>query len=151
MQRIWIYQANRKLTAAEWQYADEVLSAFTDQWKAHGTPLAARSEIRYQQFIILMVDDAVATPSGCSIDASVRLLKKIEADLGVSLFDRMPITYKSGDRVETVSKSEFEKLVHSGSVNKDTVVFNNLIQTYPELATAWEVPLKDSWHARVFL
>lgn len=151
MERIWIYQANRQFTDAENVYILDKLESFTSQWKAHRKALAAKAEIRYDRFIILMVDDEVEQPSGCSIDKSVHLLKEIEEETGLTLFDRMQLAYRdvSGDIV-VVPRHEFEQRIAQGEVTDDTIVFNNLVPSYPELDTHWEIPLKDSWHANVF-
>ena len=150
MERIWIYQADRQLTDTEKIHILDKLKGFTSQWKAHGKALAAKAEIRYNRFVILMVDDEVEQPSGCSIDRSVHLLKEIEAETNLSLFDRMQIAYHSKAGIEAVSRDEFEQLIAEGKVTGETIVFNNLITSYSELETHWEIPLKDSWHAKVF-
>ena len=151
MQRIWIYQADRILEAAEKTLIQDRLASFTAQWKAHGKQLAANAEIRYDRFIIVMVDDEVAPPTGCSIDKSVHLLKEVESETGVQLFDRMQISYRQDDDIVVVPRAAFEQLIADGVVTADTIVFNNLITSYPELETHWEVPLAESWHASVFL
>ncbi|WP_262245388.1 ABC transporter ATPase [Parapedobacter soli] len=151
MQRIWIYQADRQMTVADKVKVLDKLALFTAEWKAHGRPLAANAEVRYDRFIILMVDDAIAPPTGCSIDKSVYLLKEIEKETGLDLFDRLQIAYRKKERIEVVPRDEFERLIAAGEITEDTIVFNNLITSYPELETHWEVPLKESWHAQVFL
>lgn len=150
MERIWIYQADRQMSAEDKRKVLDKLELFTAEWKAHGRPLAAKAEIRYDRFIILMVDDAIAPPTGCSIDKSVYLLKEIEKETGLNLFDRLQMAYRDGDRIAVAPRSEFERLIGAGEVTGDTIVFNNLITTYPELETHWEVPLSESWHAQVF-
>lgn len=151
MQRIWIYQADRQMTATDKAKAQDKLALFTAEWKAHGRSLAATAEIRYDRFVILMVDDTIAPPTGCSIDKSVYLLKEIERETGLNLFDRLQLAYRKGDQILVAPRHEFEQLIATGEVTDDTIVFNNLITSYPELETHWEVPLKESWHAQVFL
>lgn len=151
MQRIWIYQADRELTDSEEQHILSRLEEFTGQWRAHGKQLAATAEVRHRRFVILMVDDSVAPPTGCSIDKSVHLLKEIEQEIGLNLFDRMQVAYKDGEAVKVASRDEFAAQLASGALTADTIVFNNLVASYPELADKWEVPVKESWHARVFL
>lgn len=151
MQRIWIYQADRQLREGEKALIIDKLSEFTAQWKAHGKQLAASAEIRYDRFIIIMVDDAVAPPTGCSIDKSVHLLKTIESTTGLRLFDRMQVAYRDAEGIKAVSRAEFEKLLATGVVTDETIVFNNLVASYPELESHWEIPLRESWHAKVFL
>src|SRR5690606_3247813 len=137
MERIWIYQADRQLTAADKAKVLDKLELFTAAWKAHGRPLAAKAEVRHDRFIILMVDDAIAPPTGCSIDKSVYLLKEIERETGLNLFDRLQMAYRDGEQITAVPRSEFERRIATGEVTADTVVFNHLITTYPELETHW--------------
>ncbi|SEM14350.1 hypothetical protein SAMN05216436_10240 [bacterium A37T11] len=151
MERVWIYQSDRQLTTTEEERILEVLDDFTGQWKAHGKRLSAWAEVRYGYFVIITVDEAVATPTGCSIDKSVHLLKDLEGELKITLFDRMQIAYKKeGGEVIVVSRTVFEQLLAEGVISTETIVFNNLVQNRDELASNWEIPLKNSWHSKVF-
>ncbi|HEY1025602.1 MAG TPA: ABC transporter ATPase [Sphingobacteriaceae bacterium] len=148
--RVWIYQSNRALTPQEQSQIQAVLNEFTAQWHAHGDKLAAAAEIRHDRFIILSVDEAQAGASGCSIDRSVNLMKDIEKQFGLNLFDRFNIVYRENGTVKNADRETFEQLVASQQVTGETIVFNNLVATRKELETNWQVPMKDSWHARVF-
>lgn len=148
--KIWIYQSNRQFTADEEAFVDNWLKSFTKQWEAHGRKLNAFSEIRYSRFIILAVDEGQAEASGCSIDKSVSLMKQIEQELSISLFDRFNIAWKDAAGVHSGSREEFEQKIISGEITENTIVFNNLVQTLGELEEKWEVPFKESWHATVF-
>lgn len=152
MERIWIYQAERELNQGEQALILKKLREFTGQWRAHGKKLSASAEIRYNLFIILMVDDSVEWPSGCSIDKSVYLLKDLETEIGVGLFDRLRVAFRKSSHapVQIASKTDFEDLIARGEVDQNTIVFNNLIPAYPDLKDKWEVPLSQSWHAKVF-
>jgi hypothetical protein len=148
--RIWIYQANRVLNPVEEQKIQQKLDDFTSQWQAHGHQLAAHGEIRHHQFIILSVDEQVAGATGCSIDKSVYLMKEIEQEFNLDLFDRFRIAYRDGENVINCSKEEFEELLSRGELNSETIVFNNMVSNRRELNTSWEVAMKDSWHGQVF-
>ncbi|WP_231462315.1 MULTISPECIES: ABC transporter ATPase [unclassified Pedobacter] len=148
--RVWIYQSNRKLTSIEEREILQKLEAFTSQWKAHGNELMAKAEIRYGYFIILIVDEAQAGITGCSIDSSVRIIKDIEQTHGIDLFNRFNIAYKLDDVVHVQGKEDFETLVNIKNVTPETIVFNNMVQSLQELETKWEIPFKNSWHAQVF-
>jgi len=150
MERIWVYQASRELGVEEEQYVASKLEAFTAQWKVHGKPLAASVAIRYHRFVIIAVDQSVAMPSGCSIDKSVHLLKELEQELQVEFFDRMQMAYRDEQGIVAVSRQVFERLIEEGKIDTDTIVFNNLVSSREELETKWEVPFKESWHAKVF-
>jgi hypothetical protein len=148
--RVWVYQANRKLTDAEVQQLQPELDHFAAAWTAHNNQLKAKAEIRYNRFIILIVDESQAGASGCSIDKSVRFIHELEAQYGIALLDRFNMAYKSGEEVLSVSRREFENLLSAGDVTPDTIVFNNLVQNLGELQTKWEVQFKQSWHQQVF-
>ncbi|MET4081634.1 hypothetical protein ABIB40_001583 [Pedobacter sp. UYP30] len=148
--RVWIYQSDRQFTLSEEKVIAEKLAVFTKQWQAHGSELLASAEIMHGFFIVLIVDETQANVTGCSIDSSVRLIKEIEKELKVDLFNRLNIAYLDGDQVALVGRSEFEDLINQGKVNAETIVFNNLVQTLKELNNSWKVPFRNSWHTKVF-
>ena len=148
--RIWIYQSDRILKQEEEAAILQVLEEFTSNWQAHGHDLAALGEVIYHKFIVLSVDEQVAGATGCSIDKSVALMKDIEQKFNINLFDRFQIAFKFNDELKSCRREEFEEMIKNKHVNENTIVFNNLIQTRKELKTNWEIPFKESWHARVF-
>ncbi len=148
--KIWIYQANRELSNDEVVLATSKLSDFIKNWQSHGKDLIASFQIKYKQFIIISVDVTKTNYSGCSVDASVALIKEIEKELQVDLFDRLKITFKSNENVNTVNLANFKKYIVEGKIDKNTVVFNNLVKTIAEFQEKWEIPAKDSWHIRMF-
>ncbi|MCJ8208709.1 ABC transporter ATPase [Mucilaginibacter sp. RS28] len=148
--RVWIYQSDRELNQAEVSQLQQQLDNFCYNWTAHNHQLKAGAEIRYNRFIILMVDESQAGASGCSIDKSVRFLKDIEQQFGIDLFDRFNLAYKAGDKVLSAPRAVFEELIKQGKINLDTIVFNNVVQNVAELKAKWEVPFKNSWHAQMF-
>ncbi len=148
--KVWIYQSNRAFTDAEVIAIQQKLNDFTSQWKAHGQQLKADAEIIYQFFIVFTVDEAAAGVTGCSIDASVRVIKEIENEYQVDLFDRFNIAYKISDKVIVSNKEDFETLVNIKTIGPKTIVFNNLVQTRQEFEQKWETVFEDSWHSKVF-
>lgn len=150
MERIWIYQANRILNSEEAKSLLEKMDKFTEQWTAHGKQLAAQALLKYNQFLIIRVNEGLVKATGCSIDKSTDMLKRVQQELGLDFFDRMQIAYRDAENIKTVSRSEFERLIESGKIDENTIVFNNMVGNSQELEEKWEVPLKDSWHAQAF-
>jgi hypothetical protein len=148
--RVWIYQSNRALNIEEEKQIQQILDDFTSQWLAHGHQLAAKGEIRYSLFIILSVDEKQAGATGCSIDKSVNLMKQLEQEFNITLFDRFQIAYRDGENIVSCNREDFEKSLREGKINSETRVFNNIITTRKELENKWEVPVKNSWHAQLF-
>lgn len=147
--RIWIYQAGRTLTTEEVNSIGVQTQQFLESWTAHNKDLRAGYEIRYSRFLILMADEQVADASGCSIDKSVHFIQSLEKQYGISFMDRMQFAYKMNDQVDAVSRTGFEKLFADGIIDENVHVFNNLVDTKGALETAWEVPVKESWHKQL--
>ena len=148
--KVWIYQSDREFSNEEQQAIQLQLNDFTAQWKAHGHQLQAKAEILYNYFIVFIVDEASAGTTGCSIDASVRVIKGIEQEYSVDLFNRFNMAYKVDDKVVVLNKEDFETLISIKKITRDSIVFNNLVQTLEDFENKWEVPFKDSWHNKVF-
>jgi hypothetical protein len=148
--RVWIYQSDRELPDAQVTQILDQLSRFAAEWTAHNNQLKAKAEIRYNRFLILIVDETQAGASGCSIDKSVNFMKKLEQQFGINLFDRFNLAYREGEKVLSLPRQGFEELLKEGKINKQTIVYNNLVQNLSELDKSWEVPFKDSWHIQLF-
>jgi len=146
--RIWVYQANRKLTDHEVAFIKERIPVFLENWTAHGKDLEAGFEIRYNRFIIIGLNQQNASATGCSIDASVKFIQSIEQELGIDLLDKMNVTYYNGDYIAHKTLLDFKKMAKAKSVSKETIVFNNLVATKAEYLENWKVPAKESWHSR---
>jgi len=129
--RVWVYQSDKELTAAQVIELQAALDNFTTGWTAHDNQLKAKGEIRYNRFIVLVVDESQAGASGCSIDKSVHFMKQVEQHFGINLFDRFNLAYRNGEDVLSVPRHTFEELLTSKTITA-------------------EVPFKDSWHARLF-
>ena len=146
--RLWIYQSNRKLSNEELAIIEPRIIEFLKQWTAHGKELNAGYEIKYNRFIVLGLNQENASASGCSIDASVGFIQSLEKEFEIDLMDKMNVTYYNGDFIAHKSLSDFKKMAKAKSVSKNTVVFNNLVNTKIDYIENWEVPAKDSWHNR---
>ena len=145
--RIWIYQSARKLTEAEKLTISETLLAFTQEWAAHGNPLKTSFKIFYDQFIVLAADESFNEASGCSIDGSVRVLKQIDQQFKLDLFDRTKIAFKK-DSVEVINLNDLSKTLGQGLWEHNTLVFNNVLTVKGELETAWILPANQTWLKR---
>lgn len=147
---MWIYQSDKKLADEVVQQVQQRLNAFTAEWTAHNNQLKAKAEIRYNRFLILIVDETQAGASGCSIDKSVHFMQRLEQEFGLNLFDRFNLAYREGNEVLSLPRRDFEEMLKQGKLNKESIVYNNLVQNLTELQTKWEVPFKDSWHVQLF-
>ncbi|WP_445747802.1 ABC transporter ATPase [Polaribacter sp.] len=146
--RVWIYQSNREFTQKEIDFITEKAIAFINNWTRHGDDLKGSFTIKYNQFLILAVDENFNSVSGCSIDASVRFVQQLEQTLQLDLMDKMNITFKDGNNINLIKLPQFQEFVKSKKINAETIVFNNLVATKEDFENNWEVPAKRSWHNR---
>lgn len=146
--RVWVYQANRKLSDGEVAQIKELTNNFLTKWTAHGAELEAGFEIKYNRFIVIGLNQTNASASGCSIDASVHFIQSLEQKFDVDLLDKMNVTFYTGEYIAYKPLADFRKMAKDKSVSKNTVVFNNLVNTKAEYLENWEVPATESWHGR---
>lgn len=146
--RVWVYQCNRLFSLSEALEIEDMLKNFTAQWKSHGTPVKGTGYLFFGQFIILMADERATGVSGCSTDSSVRLIKDIEQQFSVNMFDRTTLAFIVKDKIELLPLSQLQYAVDNGFITPDNLYFNNLVQTKEELENNWVVTVKDSWLAK---
>lgn len=146
--KVWVYQSSRPFVEHEVLQIQEQLEQFYLQWNAHGTPVKGWAKLLFDRFIVLIADETEVKVSGCSIDSSVRIIKSIERQYEVTLFDRLSITFLVKDKAEVLPITQVQFAIDKGYINGDTLVFNNIVTTKQELLDNWLQPLKNSWLAQ---
>ncbi len=143
--RVWIYQSNRLFTLSEAMELEEMIGAFCAQWTTHGAKVSAYGNLFFGRFIVLMADETAAAVSGCSTDSSVRLIKDIAANYNVDLFNRMQLAFIIKDGIEILPLAQVNYALENGFISRETLFFNNLVQTKEELENNWIIPVGTSW------
>lgn len=149
--RLWIFGVDRPLSTEERERLLAEVGTFLSGWKAHGHPLAAAREWRHDRFLLVAVDDRVEPPSGCSIDALVRILRGLESALEVRMLggDRLWIREGRNGDITRLSRSDFKDRAARGEINAETAVFDLSLTRLGELRSGkWELPAGESWHRR---
>ena len=149
--RVWIYQAHRLFTLQEALTIEGLLESFVRDWQSHGTPVKGYANLFYGQFIVLIADETASGVSGCSTDSSVRLIKQIEQQTGVQLFDRLNLAFYVQQKVQLVPLAQLPYALDNGLIQPDTLYFDNTVQTKLELETKWLSPMKDTWLGQRYL
>jgi hypothetical protein len=148
--RVWIYQSNRIFTLSEVLEIEELLENFTKSWLSHGAQVTGYSNLFFGQFIVLMADETAAGVSGCSTDSSVRLIKNIEQDYNVNLFERQTLAFVVKERIQLLPMEQLNYAIENNFINSETLYFNNTVETKQELLNRWIVPVKESWLVKRF-
>ena len=146
--RVWIYQASRLFSLGEALALEEKLAEFTKTWKSHGAPVKGAAFLFFGQFIVLLADETAVGVGGCSTDSSVRVIKEIEQEYHVNLFDRTQLAFVLKEKVQLLPLSQFNYALENGFVELNTLYFNNTVATKKELEENWIIPVKNSWLAR---
>lgn len=145
--RVWIYQSSRAFVEKEQNEINEQLEQFYLQWTAHGAPVKGWAKILFGQFVVVMADETQVSVSGCSTDASVKIIKSIERQYDVNMFDRLNITFLRKGKAEMLPFNQIQYAIDKGFIDGETYVFNNVVYTKSEMLDRWLVPLRKSWIA----
>lgn len=149
--KVWIYQANRTFTMNEIFDIEPLLENFVDQWKSHGAPVKGFATILYGQFIIMMADESVTTVGGCSTDSSVHIIKQIEKQFGLQMFNRELLAFWIKDKVQIVPYTQVNYAIENGILSNDSLYFNNLVNNKADMEAQWLQPLSESWLGKKFI
>jgi hypothetical protein len=148
--RVWIYASQTALTSEQEEIISIQLHRFTEEWQAHGAPLKASFAIKHGHFIIIGVDESLHSPSGCSIDKSVQIIKSIESGLDIDLMNRLIVYLLTDKSVQTLNAKELPGYIEKGLLQSDSQVFDNTITTLAKYKTEWIKPAQYTWLNRYF-
>lgn len=146
--RVWIYQASRIFSIAEAFELEDLFAEFVQNWQSHGAKVKGYANLFFGRFIVIMADETQATVSGCSTDSSVKLIKKIEQQYKVDMFNRQHLAFVIKDKIEVVPMAQLSYAIENNFISTETLYFNNLVSTKKELELNWLCPLKQSWLAQ---
>jgi hypothetical protein len=145
--KIWIFAANRKLSSSETSELLAKLDEYLANWKAHGAPVQAAKELRYDQFVIIAANPDVTAPSGCSIDDMTRAIKSLGEKFKVDFFGALKVFYREGDDIIVTDRATFKSKSRAGEIDEETIVFDNSLTSLADFrAGKWELPAGESWH-----
>lgn len=150
--RVWVFAANRALTPADETRLSAVVERVFGVWTKKSPAVRGVFEFRDARFLVVGADEREAVVSGCGIDAMMQWMKQIEAESGLRLVDRMQVFWRGADGVvRSAHRAEFQRLLASGEVTPATRVFDTAAATSDVFREGrFELPLAESWHARVF-
>lgn len=148
--RVWVYQSDRAFSEQDKTLIISKLVAFCNQWHTHGSTMPSSFDIKYDQFIVLAVDESQLGASGCSIDSSVKVLREVENLLNVNLLDSGKIAYLTDEIVKVTFLPDIKKHILQGQLQKSSKVFNPSVNKKADLENQWLIPAQESWLKRYF-
>lgn len=148
--RLWIYQVERKLKPEEVRLVEENTKNFLNQWQAHGQDLKASFSVEYDQFLIISVDESFSQASGCSIDASVHLIKALEKELGVSFMTTSQVAFLQNEQINLYPFNQLKAQAKEQVITPETLVFDNTVQNVAQFREEWLKESGKAWVKRYF-
>lgn len=143
--RVWIYGASRFFSPEEKARVLEKIKQFTADWTSHQQQLKADAGVWFDSVLYFMVDESHAEVSGCGIDRSVKVVRELEAETGINLFNRLLVYVKDGETVKICSKNQVQELIDLGQIHSESLILNTLAQTKDELDMQMWIPIQKSW------
>jgi hypothetical protein len=147
--RIWVYQASRSLTAPELDQIKQTLSQSCQAWEAHGAPLQASFEIKFNQLIVVAVNEAMNAASGCSIDTSTRWFKSLGEAFQVDFFSR-DVAVVRDEHVELLALGQLKSAVEAGQLTREDQIITPLLQNVGQYRSEWLSTAEQSYLKRYF-
>jgi hypothetical protein len=112
--------------------------------------MVAGAELYRSQWLLIAADEQHTQASGCSIDASVHVVRQLAERLGIDFFDRKRTAYIESDEVQVVPLHDFWAMRKAKLVHDDTQVFNSLAASLGAFRAQPFIPFADSWHAEMW-
>lgn len=149
-QYTWFYSLKTPLTLEQKQALEQSIDAFLTQWRSHGVPVEGMVRIAYDRFLIVQSDPADNRPSGCSIDSLKRAMTQMLAQHHMEVMDAAHVFYRTETAIDFSHFKELPKLIASGELTADQVVFDHSLGQSDDL-DRWEVPLRETWLKRYLI
>lgn len=145
--RVIVYPASRPFTAKESKKISESLFDFLSTWAAHGKPLSSSFKIEKNQFIVICVDEEKEAASGCAMDSLNALMKVLDTEFQLGLFDRMKASFVENGELKTLKLKDFREGLKNGNISENIEVFDFSKDSYLSFLSDFLLPLKRSWAA----
>lgn len=148
--RLWVYTSSRALSRAEAEQVENTLKEFISHWETHGKPLRASAQVVESQFVLLAVEEDFQQPSGCSIDASVKVLADLEQELNINLLEQGKVAFRHEDRIKVCRFPELKSVITAQELQAGSSVFNTLARQKADWESQKEQPAGQTWLSRYF-
>ncbi len=150
--RVWVFAASRPFEPAERERLDETISKVRGKWSIKQPGMRGCSALVEDRFLVVGADEGREMLDGCSVDAMMAWVMRLEQETGLRLVDRMTVHFRDTDgAVRSVTRPEFAALASAGAVTGDTHVFDTTVCRIEDYrAGRFEIPARTTWHGQAF-
>ncbi|MBU6192986.1 MAG: hypothetical protein KGQ39_07400 [Bacteroidetes bacterium] len=126
------------------------LQEFIRSWTAHQQDLRASASLSEGYFMLLAVDEAQTSASGCSIDKATHFVRDLGQSLNLNFLEKRRYFYRNGNEpIQCVDHQTMQAAVQNGRITLTTLVADTLVSKVGDLDRLW-LPFGESWHRRLF-
>ena len=145
--RLWVFTSP---VALDTDLIHPALQTFVQSWTAHQQDLRASASLSECFFILLAVDEAQTSASGCSIDKATHFVRDLGQSLNLNFLEKRRYFYRNGDQpIQVMDHQAMQAAVADGMVADTTLVADTLLTKVGDLDRLW-LPFGQSWHRRLF-
>ncbi|HRP89225.1 MAG TPA: hypothetical protein PKX92_04220 [Edaphocola sp.] len=142
--KVWVYQSSRPFSEQQEKEVEEQVLHFTEQWEENGKRVHSWGKLLFGRFIIIIADE---NPEAYNLESMNRVLKSIERQYDCRLFDRPSNTFLIKNKAEVLPLNQVQYAIDKGFIQKETLMFNNMVENKKDLLTRWLQPISTTWLA----
>lgn len=147
--KVWVFPSQKKIYPNEVEKLETRIHEFIEIWEKQNTALKASYTIKYKRFVVIFVDSQIAISTETT-NQLISFIFKLQAEFETELMDKMNACFKQGEYVQYKDLKNFKKLIKDKAINKNTIVFDNLVSTKYDFDNYWEIPASESWYGNMF-
>tara|TARA_B100000809_G_scaffold237763_1_gene257916 strand:+ start:83566 stop:84045 length:480 start_codon:yes stop_codon:yes gene_type:complete len=147
--KIWVFPSSKKIHANQTEDLEKKVGLFINNWTESNPSLKATSILKYNRFIIICASSEESISTTITNEL-IAFIFELQAIYETELMDKMNACFKQGEFVQYKELKDFKKLIKDKAVNKNTIVFDNLVATKYEFDNYWETPASESWYGNMF-
>lgn len=146
--RVWLYTADRLLTAVERAQLPNAVEAFLSDWVAHGQSLQASWRLEGGRCLAIALDERSPNATGCSIDAKVHWIQAMGEQWGIDWMTRSTVTYYDAKAATwcDMPLASFWAARKAGTITDETPLVNAVVSKKLECEPTLVAAFKASWH-----
>ncbi|MEI6866721.1 ABC transporter ATPase [Flavicella sp.] len=147
--KVWVFPSQKKFYTNEIENIERKISAFILSWEEQNKQLKAAFTIKHNRFIVVFVDSET-TISSETTNQLISFIIELQTEFETEMMDKINACFKQGEYVQYKDLKDFKQLIKNKAVNKNTIVFDNLVSTKQEFDEYWEIPASESWYGNMF-
>lgn len=147
--KVWVFPSRKKFYTNEIEELEKKVQNFIENWSTNNLSLHATSFLKYNRFIVICAtsEEPIST---ATTNELISFIIELQETYNTELLDKMNVCFKQGEYVQYKELKDFKKLIKDKAVNKNTIVFDNLVSTKHEFDNYWETPASESWYGNMF-